>query len=142
LKRTAIILAAMACLAAAENDHAILERGFAPGRVAELESDLYNGKAALYRPVRVPLRIAGAKGEHCETRLSTATGVITLDWTQVHGLELGRFGDRFDLYVKGGLKADKLIVQFPSREAATPVLLAMERLQTACRPRVPGPPQP
>jgi hypothetical protein len=139
LKRTAIILAAMACLAAAENDHAILERGFAPGRVAELESDLYGGKAAVYRPIRVPIRISGAKGEGCETRLSTERGIFTLDWRAVRGLELGRFGERMDLYIKGGLKADKLIVQFASREEATPVLLAMERLQTACKAANPPP---
>lgn len=136
MKRAAIILAAAACMAATANDHAILERGFAPGRAAELESDLYNGKAALYRPIRSPIRISGAKGEGCETRLSTERGIFTLDWRQVRGLELGQFGPRADLYIKGGLKADKLIVQFRSRDEATPVLLAMERLQTACRPKV------
>lgn len=80
MTRTVILaLAAAACIAAAADDHSVLEGGFAGGRAAELESDLYNGKAALYRPIRLPIQISGAKGEACETRLSTAMNIITLD---------------------------------------------------------------
>jgi hypothetical protein len=133
LKRAAILMAALACVAAAPNDHAILERAFAGGRDAELENDLYNGKAALYRPIRVPLRIEGMAGERCESRLAARPNVLTLDWRTVRKLELAQVAGKARLYIVGGVKADKLIITFQTREEGTPVLLAMERLQTACK---------
>lgn len=133
MKRAAILVTATACLAAAPNDHAIIERAFAKGRAAELESDLYNGKAALYRPIRTSIRITAVRGERCESRVNGATVLLTLDWREVTRLELAETGDRARLYIRGGLKAEKLIVDFESKDEATPVLLAMERLQTACR---------
>jgi hypothetical protein len=137
LKRAAILVAAMACVAAAPNDHAILERAFAGGRNAELESDLYNGKAALYRPIRVPVRIEGMAGEGCESRLAArGRNGLTLDWRAVRRLELAMVAGKAQLYIVGGTPADKLIITFPTRDEGTPVLLAMERLQTACRPAI------
>ena len=136
MKRLAILVAAMACVAAAPNDHAVIERAFAKARAAELESDLHGGKAALYRPVRTPVRITSVRGERCESRLSGGPALLTLDWRMVQRLELGKVAGKARLYIKGGLAADKLIIDFDSLEEGTPVLLAMERLQAACRPAV------
>lgn len=133
MKRVAIILAAMACVAAGMTDHAIIDRGFQSGRDAELEDDLYGGKSAVYQPIRRPVRIDGAMGERCETRLAAGEGQLLIDWRSVRRLELGQIGGVHRLYITGGIPSDKLIIQFPDRDAATPVFLAMERLQDACR---------
>lgn len=137
MKRAAILLAAMACLAAAPNDHAIIERAFAGGREVQFEHDLYGGKAAVYRPVKLDVRVASVAGERCESRFSAGWMTRVIDWDQVRRIELGEAGGEALIWVTSGERTStaKMIVRFASREEATPVVLAMERLQVACRPK-------
>lgn len=120
MKRAGVLIAAVACLGASANDHSLIERAFAKGRVAELESE--------------PIRIDSVRGERCESRLSRGTTLLTVDWQKVTRLELSEVAGGARLQIAGGLAGGKLIIAFDSLSEATPVLLAMERLQTACRP--------
>lgn len=135
MKRAAILLAAMACVAAAANDHAILERAFAGGRDGQYEHDLYGGKAAVYRPVTLDVRIEGMTGEGCESRFSGGWMTRVINWGDVRSIQSGNDGKTVLVASGSGTGASKLLVRFPSREEATPVILAMERLQVACRPK-------
>ena len=119
MKRAGVLIAAVACLGASANDHSLIERAFAKGRVAELESE--------------PIRIDSVRGERCESRLSRGTTLLTVDWQKVTRLELSEVAGGARLQIAGGLAGGKLIIAFDSLSEATPVLLAMERLQTACR---------
>ncbi len=120
MKQAAVLIAAVACLGASANDHSLIERAFAKGRMAELESE--------------PIRIDSVLGERCESRLSKESALITVDWQTVTRLELSKVAGGARLLIVGGLAAGKLIIAFDSLSEGTPVLLAMERLQTACRP--------
>lgn len=120
MKQAAVLIAAVACMGASANDHSLIERAFAKGRLAELESE--------------PIRIDSVRGERCESRLSNGSALLTVDWQKVARLELSKVGGGARLQIVGGLAGGKLIIAFDSLSEATPVLLAMERLQTACRP--------
>jgi hypothetical protein len=114
---------ALAAFAPAANDHAIIDRGFAPGRDAE-RADTHE-----------PIRISGARGERCETRLAVGSGQRLLDWRTISRMQLSRDGRGYSLIISADATTGVLVVRFPDAESATPVLLAMERLQTACRPK-------
>ncbi|HYE47035.1 MAG TPA: hypothetical protein VEA44_14835, partial [Caulobacter sp.] len=129
-----VLAAALLGGAAPADDHAILQRAFAPGRAAELESDLYNGKAAVYRPVRVPIWIEAMAGEGCESRLRSGEVARLIDWRSVRRIELGRIGDGARVWIVRAPTEAKLVVTFDDADVATRAVLAMERLQTACRP--------
>lgn len=137
MKRAAILLAAMACVAAAPNDHAIIERAFAGGRNVQFEHDLYGGKAAVYRPVTLDARVASVAGERCESRFSAGWMTRVVNWAEVRRIELGEAGGEALIWITSGERnsTTKMAVRFASREEATPVVLAMERLQVACRPK-------
>jgi hypothetical protein len=132
LKRAAIGLAVMLGAAAPGGDHAILQQAFEGGRSAELETDLYNGKAAVYRPIRVAIRIDGWAGEGCESRLRSGETARLIDWRTVRRIEVEQFGSEARVWIVRGVDEAKLVVSFDSADAATPAVLAMERLQTAC----------
>lgn len=121
-------------MGASAHDHTIIERAFSKGRAAELERTATDGMGALDRPIRRSIRIDSVGGERCESRLSNGPSLLTLDWQTVTRLELSKVAGGARLYIMGGLAADTLIIAFDSLSEATPVLLAMERLQTACRP--------
>lgn len=136
MKRLAILAAALASMAAVPNDHGILERAFAGGRDAQFEHDLYGGKAALYRPVTIDVRIDRVAGEGCESRFSSSWMTRVVNWGAVRRIELGGTGGETRVWVTSGkgTSESKLILRFASVAEATPVVLAMERLQAACRP--------
>jgi hypothetical protein len=125
-------MAGAACLAAGTpHDHAILALAFEHGRSARLDSGSGGEDLAT-------IRIDSFAGEACESRFAiSGAGAPAgrIDWRAVRKVALSDSQWAPTLFVTGGVKDhQRLAVSFDDLGDATRVLLAMERIQAACRP--------